>query len=411
MTTNPRSAVHRLFVSRVISVTGGAAAFVALNVSIFQKTHSTAWLAASLLVTYGVEGMVAPIAGALGDRFDRRVVMIVSDLAGAAVFLVMALVHSPGLLLPLAFLSALAEAPFFTASAAAMPNLVSEEDLAWANGMVAVGRNSGIVLGPLIGGLAVASVGAGAVFAVNAASFVLSALLVVSVHGTFSGVRDDDSAHRGFKAGFRYLWGDRILRTVTFAWLAMVFGMGMTMVADLPLVGLFHVGSFGYGVLIAFWGGGSIVGSLLAGRLKGETEPRALVAGLAVIAVTSVATGVSPWFVMACGTILLMGIGDGVSLVANQGIMQRRTPDAVRARVSGAMEAFIHSGLAVSYLVGGPAVAALGPRAVYVMGGMAALIGVAVAVPALGRTATGAMPHANVGITPSPAEPGDLLIP
>ena len=83
MTIGSRSAVHRLFVSRVISLTGGAAAFVALNFTIYERTHSAAWLAAALLVTFGVEGMAAPFAGAIGDRFDRRIVMIVSDLAGA----------------------------------------------------------------------------------------------------------------------------------------------------------------------------------------------------------------------------------------------------------------------------------------------------------------------------------------
>src|SRR6266487_1407344 len=92
-TTSSRSAVHRLFISRVISLTGGAAAFVALNFTIFQRTHSTVWLAAALLLTFGVEGMVAPFAGAPGDRFNRRTVMVASDLASAAVFLGMALVH------------------------------------------------------------------------------------------------------------------------------------------------------------------------------------------------------------------------------------------------------------------------------------------------------------------------------
>ena len=379
MTTGSRSAVHRLFVSRVISLTGGAAAFVALNFTIYERTHhSTAWLAAALLVTFGVEGMVAPFAGALGDRFDRRMVMILSDLAGAGVFLAMALVHSPGLLLVLAFLSAVAESPFISASAAAIPNFVSDDDLAWANGMVGVGRNTGIVLGPLVGGVLVATIGAGTVFAINAVSFAVSAAFVASVRRPFSGRRDQEGEYRGLRAGFRYVWGDRVLRLLTAAWLVWIFGLGMTMVADLPLVNHFDAGSKGYGVMIAFWGGGSIVGSLLARRLRGHTEPPALVAGLGLVALTAVAVGLSPWFWLVLVAVLAMGLADGVSVVANQGIMQRRTPDAVRSRVSGAMEACIHSGLALSYLLGGSAVRLFGWRAVYVVGGVAALIGAAV---------------------------------
>src|SRR5205814_10617424 len=71
---------------------------------------------------------------------------------------------------------------------------------------------------------------------------------------------------------FRFLRHDRVLRTITLSWLAIVFGLGMTMVADVPLVNLFGTGSFGYGVLIACWGGGSIVGSLIGRKDRKSTR-------------------------------------------------------------------------------------------------------------------------------------------
>lgn len=417
MTTESRTAVRRLFVSRVISITGGTAAFVALNVSIWERTGSTAWLAAALLLTFGVEGLAAPLAGALGDRFDRRKLMILSDLTAAGVFVAMALVDSPGVLLPLAFLSAIAEAPFYTASSAAIPNLVEEKDLTWANGMVSVGRNIGIVLGPMVGGLLVSAIGAGAVFGVNAVSFVISALFVASVHRPFSGARDEGQGeHQGVRAGFRYLWGDRILRALMFAWLIMVLGLGMSMVADLPMVeDVFHQRSFGYGIIVAFWGAGTVVGSLLSRKLRAETEPRGLVGGLIVLGVTAVVAGLSPWFALLCGTMVVMGLGDAIASVANQGIMQRRTPDAVRSRVAGAMEAFIHGGLALSYLVGGPLVHALGPRGVYILGGVLALVGAAVSGPTLlgwqPRRAVEPAPDQEQRDPMEPTEASELLIP
>src|SRR5438093_13102354 len=115
MTIGSRSAVYRLSASRVISLTGGAAAFVGLNFTIYERTHSTLWLAAALLLTFGVEGIASALTSSLGDRFDRRLVMVASDMAGAAVFFGMALVRSPGLLLALAFIAALVEAPFCSA--------------------------------------------------------------------------------------------------------------------------------------------------------------------------------------------------------------------------------------------------------------------------------------------------------
>ena len=407
--------VRRLATARLISLTGSAAAYMALNFVIYQRTHSATWVAATLFLTFGTVGFASPFAGALGDRFDRKKVMIGSDLAGAGCFLAMALVHAPWLLLLFAFLSAVAEAPFFSSSSAAIPNLVGDQDLSWANGMVGLGRNAGILVGPLLGGLLVSSIGSGSVFAGNAVSFVLSAALVATIHGRFSqdrapegGSGAEQDAHRGLRAGFRFLRHDRVLRTITISWLAIVFGLGMTMVADVPLVNLFGTGSFGYGVLIACWGGGSIVGSLIGRKLNARTERLALIAGTAVVSAMSIATGVSPWWVLVLAAIFTMGVGDGVTLVAEQGIMQRRTPDAVRSRVTGAFDSVVHVGMALSYVIAGPAVASLGARGVYVVGGIAAFVGVAISLPILRsvRHSLELAPESGEA-----AEPASLLVP
>jgi MFS family permease len=401
-----------LAVARLISITGGAAAYLTLNYTIYKRTGSATWVAAALFLTFGTTGFVSPFAGALGDRFDRRRVMIASDLAGAACFFAMAMVHAPWLLLAFAFLSAVAEAPFLSASSAAIPNLVDDQDLGWANGMVAIGRNSGILVGPLVGGVLVSTVGAGSVFAVNAVTFLVSAALVATVHGRFNADRSaGDEEHRGLRAGFRFLSADPVLRTLTLSFLAIVLGLAMTMVADVPLVALFHAGSFGYGSLIACWGGGSIVGSVLGRYIKAKTEPPALVIGIAVIAAMSIAVGFSPWFSFILGAIFVMGVGDGVTLVAEQGIMQRRTPDAVRARVSSAFDACVHVGMAVSYVVAGPLVSWLGAKGVYVVGGGIALAGVSVALPIL-RSARRAAPLMELSTEPGQGpEAATLLVP
>src|SRR6266511_3310059 len=107
MTPDARAAVRRLALARAISLTGGAASFAALNVAIYERTHSPGWVAASLLLTWGTGGIAGIFAGSLGDRFDRKRLMVVSDLAGAAVFGVMAFVDDPGWLIAWAFLNAM----------------------------------------------------------------------------------------------------------------------------------------------------------------------------------------------------------------------------------------------------------------------------------------------------------------
>src|ERR671930_676577 len=198
MRSPTRAAVRRLAIARVISISGGGAAFTALNFTIYARTHSAAWLAATLLMTFGVSGFITPFAGALGDRFDRRRVMIASDLAGAGCFLAMAFVSSPAGLISVAFLAAIAESPFWPASGAAIPNLAGPSELTWANSLLSMSRYGGIVIGPALGGTLLSLIGAPWVFAVNGISFVVSAALVVTVRGRFSGARaEEDAEHAG----------------------------------------------------------------------------------------------------------------------------------------------------------------------------------------------------------------------
>jgi MFS family permease len=157
-----KSRIRRLAAGRLISVTGGAAAYTALNFTVWERTHSPGMQALSLLLTFGVAGILGPFTGVLGDRYDRRKVMVWSEAVSAAVFAAMALfVHTPVILISLAFVSAVAEQPFFSASRAAIPNLVEDpNDLSWANSLVTIGVHSGIAIGPVIGGVLLATVGA-----------------------------------------------------------------------------------------------------------------------------------------------------------------------------------------------------------------------------------------------------------
>ena len=93
--TQARAKIRRLATGRLISVTGGAAAYTALNFTIWSRTHSPGMQALSLLLTFGVAGILGPFGGALGDRFDRRKVMIWCEAVSAVFFAAMAFAHAP----------------------------------------------------------------------------------------------------------------------------------------------------------------------------------------------------------------------------------------------------------------------------------------------------------------------------
>jgi NRE family putative nickel resistance protein-like MFS transporter len=377
--TSSRTAVRRLAAARIISITGGAAAYIALNFTIYERTGSATWVAAALLLTFGVAGFVGPFAGILGDRYDRRKVLIASDLAGAACFALMALGDDPAWLLGWAFASAVAEAPFWSASEAAIPNVAGEEHLSWANSLLGISRSAGVALGPAIGGALVALMGARAVFAVNAVSFVISAAIVWTVRARFNVERTEQDRGRGeLRAGFVFLLHDRVLRLLLVAWLVFIAGMGMSMVADVPLAEQFGAGSFGYGLLIAGWGAGSVLGALLGRYMRQGREGTWLVAAAAAMSAMGLGMWLSPWFSLIVAFSFLFGLADGTTMVADQNLRQRRAPDHVRSRVASAFMGMMHALLALTYVAAAVVVPRIGPQRTYALGGVSAGLAVLV---------------------------------
>jgi MFS family permease len=396
MSTSSRSAVRRLATARLISITGGAAAFIALNFTLYVETRSTAWVAAGLVATFGVQGIVGPFAGVLGDRFDRRRVMIISDLLGAVFYLAMATVtEQPALLILFGLGAAIVELPFESSSAAAIPNLAGERDLAKANSLVSIGRYAGIALGPAIGGVFVDRFGPTWVFVVNGLSFVVSSAIVWSIRARFSHERSDDDLRdhglAAIRAGISFLRHQPVLLRITLAWTVLVLGLGMSMVADVPFAEEFGKDADGYGLIIGAWGLGSVVGSFLGRFLTVRTERVVIVCSTLGIALSSAAIGLAPVFWLALVFLLLNGVNDAIGLVAEQSIRQRSTPDALRARVMAASESLWQLAMLLSFLLASPAIETLGPRGIYLLGGMFGVLATAILLPLLrkGRTAPG----------------------
>jgi MFS family permease len=389
MSPTPRSRIRRIAIGRLISVTGGAAAYTALNFTVWDQTHSPLMQAMSLLLTFGVAGLLGPFAGALGDRFDRRRVMVASEAVSAAFFAAMAFADGPRLLIGLAFASAIAELPFFSASRAAIPNLLeSDDDIAWANSLVTIGVHAGIAIGPAIGGVLLFVTGGDAswVFGLNALSFVVSLLLTLTVRGRFQAARvaaGDGDEHAGIAAGLTFLWRERVLRRMSIAWFVFLLGMGMGMVADAALAESFHSRAIGFALLISCWGTGSVIGSAAGRWMNASSEPVWLVVGAFGVAIAAFGVGFAPVFPLVLVSLLVMGTSDGLTIVAENGIMQRRTPDAVRSRTMAAFEAVLSIGLAVAYVLAGPVLARIGPQPVYRLGGISAMLAALTLVPLL----------------------------
>jgi MFS family permease len=343
---------RRLALGRLISLSGGSAAYIALVAAIYGRTHSAVWISAAILASVVASVASAPLAGWIGDRFDRRRAMLGADLAAAVVSAAMALTGAPWALVLLLGLSSVAQSPFEPASAAAMPNLVGIEDVPRANALVAMSASAAYLAGPLLGGIVL---GAGAssstLFAVDAATFVVSALLIATIRRPFgSGATDE---HPGVLAGFRVILRERRLRVPVLAGMVSLVGVGIVDVASYPLSIDLDGGTQGYGAMTALLGGGGLVGAALAARVLRVGSSRVLVWSFAGGAVGLGLAGVAPMLAFALLGMAVAGAGRGLGDVAATTLIQERTSDAVRSRVFAAQDGAAHLAFSVSALSGG----------------------------------------------------------
>jgi predicted MFS family arabinose efflux permease len=388
-TETGRRSVRLLAAARLASTGGSQAAQIALAYTIFQRTSSAAWVSASLVASAGVVGLVGPVSGRLSDRYDRRRIMVLAELAGAVGWLAVTVANSPATLVAAALVATAANAPFKAASSAAIPNLVAADELSWANGVVSTASNASLVAGPLLGGAVVGAVGARAVFGLNVVSFVVSAVVIARLPGRFAEHRDDGGAPPA-PARWRTVLRDRQRRRL-YAVAALSFAaFGVTVVADLPLTDHFGGGSVAYALLTSLWGTGAVVGSALSTRVVARHERRALVAGTAAMAVSLGSIAVMPNLPSAIAVGALGGLGAGLTFTQWFSLVQRAAPDAERGTTFAIAETLEQVAFVAAMAVAGVVVDAIGPRPTYLVPGALLLVaaGVASAVAAGERAST-----------------------
>ncbi len=391
MASRTRGDVWLLAGASAASNTGNWAASVALALVVFAKTGSTVWLSASFLFTQVPSAPVAPLSGMMADRLDRKRIMIICDLLGAAAYLGMAVTGRPLLLIMLGSVAALLHAPFGPAARAAVPNLAGEADLTWANGTLAAASNVGPLAGPAVGGVLYATAGAGPAFLANAASFAISAASIAAIRRRFRGehpAATDIPAHNSIWAGARFLRHNPTLLTLTLVGAVTFLATEIVAVADLPLIHDFGVGGVGYGIMNVAWGAGGLAGALVAARIvTKDSETTAAVAGVLVFGLFVAAVGVAPWFALVPLFSLLFAGSDSFAFVGFNGIYQRGTPDEIRGRMFAAVGAITTFASAVGYGFAGFLVEAAGWRPVYFGGGLIDVACAAVLAVILRRTA------------------------
>jgi MFS family permease len=374
-------AFRLLFGSTLISGLGTWIAVVALVLDVENRTGSAVWVSALLIADFLPGIAIGLLLGPLVDRFSRKKLLVGADLVRLVVFVLLAVAVSAGQIVALALVAGIASGFARPAAYAGLPNLVPAELLPRANSLLRTADQLTIMVGTLVGGVVVAASGPDLAYWLNAASFAVSASLVIRISaGLLQEGRVASSGHwRDVAEGFAAILRSRPLTTVLVSWSIATVTMAVANVAEVFLATVsFDAGSFGYGLMWAASGLGAVLGALFASSwLERRSMTVVYTSAIAVMGLGDVAAGCSPNVWVAVWCLLLGGIGNATAIVCNSLLVQRGAPDNLRGRVftviMGATSAVLGIGMAVT----GPLVDAVGARWAYVIAGVVALVAAA----------------------------------
>jgi len=355
--------------SQMVSVFGSGLTSFALGLWVYQQTGSVTAFSLMALSAALPHVLLSPLAGIAADRFDRRVVMAVSDAGAGLSTLVVAVLMASGQLeiwqLYAATLWSAACSTFqWPAYSAATSQLVPPEQLGRVNGLVGMGRGASEVLAPALAGLLVASIGVPGVMLIDACTFVFAVCMLVLVR--FPAVRkaESDVQHEGHEGkasllqdalfGWRY-----VLARPGLLWLLVfvaLFNLLWSMVGALaaPLV-LNFASPQVLGLFITIAGTGLLVGSLVMSAWGGPKRKIVGVIGFELISgLCFVLMGLKPalWRLAlgAFGAHFTIAVIEG----SNKSIWQQKIPAEMQGRVFAVWQMAALSMTPLAYLSAGP---------------------------------------------------------
>lgn len=370
-----------LYAGQAISVFGRQLTVVASAYQVFQLTHSSFAVGLLSLAQLGPLLVCSLVGGGLADALDRRKLLMATQLLLAATSAGLALnaqLAHPTVWAVLVFTSASAGLSAIDAPtrAAAIPTLVSRDQIPAAAALNQTQHQLGQVVGPAAAGIVIGNVGLAAAYWLDVATFgvalgtlLLMAAMVPDGGGTRLSL---GSIHEGL----RYLAGQRAVQgTFLIDVNAMLFGMPRALFPQLGLE-LFGGGSSTVGLLYAAPGVGAMVGALTTGwvgrvRRQGAAVVVAVVAWGAAIALF----GVVSWLPLALVLLALAGAADVVSAVFRGTILQLQVPDRLRGRLSALKIAVVTGGPRLGDLEAGAVAAVSSARFSVISGGLACVVG------------------------------------
>jgi len=401
----------RLLASYTVNEIGDSVGIVALAVLVYDRTGAVAPTAAFFMAARFLPALLAPALTARLDQLALRRTLPALYVLEALAFAALGLLAEGALMLPLVLALALLDGTLaitgrgLTRGAVAAV-LQPAGLLREGNALMNVGFAVASVGGAALAGLLIGTLGIATALYVDAASFVVIAVLLGMTHGLPSVDVQRERFTARLRDGLRYARDQVVLRTLLGGQaLALVL---FTLIVPIEVIYAkesLGTTSAGYGVLLASWGAGIVVGSLLYLRVKNRSAWTLVVTSTLAIAVAYLGLAAAGTLLVACLISVIGGAGNGVQWIAVMTALQEKTPADYQARITGLMESLGAAMPGVGYVLGAAIVALASPRTAYAAAGAGLILIVLAALPLRSRLGGRDAPDAR----PShPVSPGDL---
>jgi MFS family permease len=330
-----------LWTGQAVSMLGDTAFLVALGWRTFTLTGSARSLG-YVLTLQGVGLLLTVlVGGALADRYDRRRMMLASDLARFGLIAGLTVIDgtghlSIGILLGLAFAEGLATGFFTPALGGLVPLVVEEPRLGSANALIGMARQGSLLIGPSVASLLYGFAGSTVVFGFDASSFLVSFAFVwatrprVAERGAAEGTLREIGAGIRYVAGVPWLW----VTISLFAFVLMCQWAPIQVLTPKLVRAHFHLGVKAYGLIFSMLGAGMIVGPVAFAQLNLRRR-RGLISYLIwmVNSLLVVVFALSPWFSVAIVASFLRGMCIGFGVAVWETMLMELVPQHMLSRV------------------------------------------------------------------------------
>ncbi len=368
----------RFWAARFLATFSTQIVSVAVGWQIYDLTRDPFDLGLVGVIQFAPSLLLVLVTGAVADRFGRRLIMALAaclEALCALALLVLAIrgLAGPGPIFAVLAVFGVARAFFGPASASLVANLVPADDFANAVAWNSSAWQTATIVGPVAGGL-LYGISAEAAYGTAFVFMLLSSLLVMSIPKPAQRTETDKPSLDTLFAGFRYIWGEKVVLGAISLDLFAVLLSGAVALLPVYARDILELGPWGLGLLRAAPGVGAIcVAIWLAGHPLRDHAGRIMFFFVAMFGVFTVIFGVStvPW--LSIFALAMLGGTDMISVYVRETLIQLWTPDEVRGRVNAVNMVFVGASNELGEFRAGTMAALVGTVPAVVFGGVGAV--------------------------------------